>query len=197
MTVVTVILAGGAGSRIGGAKPDRILGGARLIAHALDAASRWRAPVAVAVREPVQAAFPDGAVILDDPAIQGPLAGLASALAWAKAMGADRVLTIPCDMPFLPPDLLALLEAALGPDDGVAVAASGGRLHPVCALWRVQTVDQLHEEAAAGRLSLTGLSEKVGRVVAEWPVASRDPFLNVNTREDLRAAEILLKRPAA
>ena len=197
MSVATVILAGGAGSRIGGAKPDRILGGARLMAHALGAAARWGAPVAVAVREPAQAMFADCAVILDDPAIQGPLAGLASALAWARDRGADRVLTIPCDMPFLPPDLLARLEAALGPDDGVAVAASGGRLHPVCALWRVQTIDRLYEAAAAGRLSLTGLSEKAGRVIVEWPTASRDPFLNVNTREDLRAAEILLKRSAA
>lgn len=197
MTVATVILAGGAGSRIGGAKPDRILGGATLMAHAMGAAERWRAPVAVAVREPDQAAFTDCAVILDDPAIRGPLAGLASALAWARDRGAERVLTIPCDMPFLPPDLLERLEAALGPDDGVAVAASGGRLHPVCALWRTRTADRLHEQAKAGRLSLTGLSERAGRVVAEWPTGSRDPFLNVNTREDLRAAEILLQRPAA
>ena len=86
-----VILAGGEGRRIGGGKPARLLGGQSLIDRAIARAWSWSVPVLVAARE--------GGDIGDDPAVEGPLGGVAAAL----ALGGD-VLTIPCDMPFLPDD---------------------------------------------------------------------------------------------
>ncbi|WP_138141283.1 NTP transferase domain-containing protein [Brevundimonas vancanneytii] len=43
-----VILAGGEGRRMGGRKPERLLAGRPLIAHAVDQARKWGDPVAVA-----------------------------------------------------------------------------------------------------------------------------------------------------
>ncbi len=192
MGLVVAILAGGAGSRIGGDKPRRLLGGARLLDHALTRARAVAAPCILVARSPEQVAGFDGTVVLDAPGIEGPLAGLLSALSWAAAAGADRVLTLACDMPFLPGDLHQRLEQALAPDLGVAVAASDGRLHPVCAIWRTAVVPTLVRRAEERRLSLHGLSEAVGYAVVDWPVEGGDPFVNINTARDLAAAEAAL-----
>ncbi len=192
MGLVVAILAGGAGRRIGGDKPRRLLGGARLLDHALRCASGTTAPCILVARSPEQVAGFDGTVVLDAPGVEGPLAGLLSALSWAAEAGADRVLTLPCDMPFLPDNLLSRLEQALAPGFGVAVAASGGRLHPVCALWRTAVVPTLVQRAGEGQLSLRGLGEAVGCAVADWSIEEGDPFININTAEDLAAAEAVL-----
>lgn len=189
MSIVTAVLAGGAGQRIGGAKADRPLAGTSLLTHALRAARGWGGAIVLVLREPKQVSDIHDPVILDDPDIPGPLGGLASALAWANANDTDRVLTIPCDMPFLPADLRARLDQALTGDTGVAVAASDGRLHPVCALWRTSALPVLLQRASNGQLSLNGLSEAAGRVVVDWPIGPRDPFLNINTLDDLAIAE--------
>ena len=189
---MVAILAGGAGRRIGGDKPRRLLGGARLLDHALNHAHVIAAPSILVARSPEQVAGFGGTVVLDAPGIEGPLAGLLSALSWASAAGADRVLTLACDMPFLPGDLHHRLEQALTSEVGVAVAASGGRLHPVCALWRTAVVPTLVRRAEEGRLSLRGLSEAVGCAVVDWPVEGGDPFININTAEDLAASEAAL-----
>lgn len=192
MSLVVAILAGGAGRRIGGDKPRRLLGGARLLDHALTRVHGMATPFILVARTPEQVEGFAGTVVLDAPGIEGPLAGLLSALAWAADTGVDRVLTLPCDMPFLPFDLHHRLERALTPNLGVAVAASDGRLHPVCALWRTAAVPTLVRRAGEGRLSLRGLSEAVGCAVVDWPVDGGDPFININTAQDLAAAEAAL-----
>ena len=171
-----VILAGGEGRRIGGGKPQRRLGGLTLLDRALRRARDWSDEVLVAARE--------GGDIRDDPAVAGPLGGLAAAL----ALGGD-VLTIPCDMPFLPDDL----PARLASDAAATVAASGGRLHPVCALWKGEAAEGLPAYLATGRRSLTGFAEAVGCRVVDWPAAPVDPFFNINDDADLRRAEALLR----
>lgn len=170
-----VILAGGAGRRIGGGKPRRLLGGERLLDRALRRARNWSDEVLVAARK--------GGDITDDPSIEGPLGGVAAALALGD------VLTIPCDMPFLPEDLPERLRS----DAAVTVAASGGHLHPVCALWKAGARDALPAYLGTGRRSLTGFAEAVGYRAVEWPVAPFDPFFNVNDPVDLARAEQLLR----
>ena len=171
-----VILAGGEGSRIGGNKPQRLLGGETLLDRALARARRWSGEVLVAARE--------GGDIADDPEIEGPLGGVAAAL----ALGGD-VLTIPCDMPFLPDDLPERLRS----DAAVTVAASGGRLHPVCALWKAEAREGLPAYLATGRRSLTGFAEAVGCQAVDWPIVPVDPFFNINDKADLARAEALLR----
>lgn len=179
-----LVLAGGAGRRIGGGKPLRRLGGVALIDRALAMARRWSEHVAISVRE-------NGGPgrIADAPGLEGPLAGLAAGLdsGW---LGGRALLTIPCDMPFLPDDL----PERLASEAAATVAASGGRLHPVCALWRAEARDGLGAYLATGRRSLKGFAEAVGYRAVEWPTEPLDPFFNVNDETDLERAEALLER---
>ncbi|MDI6623554.1 MAG: molybdenum cofactor guanylyltransferase [Brevundimonas sp.] len=189
--IAVVVLAGGEGRRIGGGKPLRRLGGETLLARALGQAATFSDRVALAVRDPAQVGAPEGVTVIPDASVEGPLGGLAAALGWARDQGRAAVLTLPCDMPFVPPELGPRLGDAL---DGHAVvlAASGGRLHPVCGLWRVTALDHLPAYAASGRRSLWGFAEAVGFTAVDWPVAPADPFFNVNTAEDLAEAEARL-----
>lgn len=184
MNFAVVILAGGEGTRIGGSKPTRMLGGRTLIDRALERARSWSREVALAARSVEQVGEPGVPVMIDPPGLKGPLGGLASALGVQR----PQVLSIPCDMPFLPDDLPDRLAAALGHHD-VALAASGGHVHPVCGLWRTGMLAEIETYAATGRRSLIGFAEWVGYVSVEWP---GDPFFNINSAEDLAEAEVRL-----
>lgn len=191
MKLAVVILAGGQGSRIGGGKALKTLGGERLIDRAAAQGARMAPMRAVALRDSDQIGDTDIEVILDDPAIEGPLGGLAAALRFARDRECSAVLTIPADMPFLPPDLALRLAEEIR-SRGASLAASGGHAHPVCGLWRVGSLAHLEAYVETGRRSLKGFAEAVGFVTVDWPDQPLDPFFNINTEEDLAEAERLL-----
>ena len=185
--VAVVILAGGEGSRIGGDKPLRRLGGERLIDQAMRHGRRWSPLVAVAARNPAQVKSAGVPVIIDEHDVAGPLGGLIAALTFGERSGCDFVLSIPADMPFLPPDLLERLRSGIG-ECGCAIAASDGQLHPICGLWRTAALDRVGIYLAGESRSLRGFAAMIGFRETDWPVEPADPFFNINTAEDLAEA---------
>ncbi len=185
---LTVILAGGEGRRIGGGKPLRILAGETLVERAIRTARGWSDDVRVAVRESGQVTGSDLPVLVDLPGLEGPLAGIGAALHAAREIGADEVLALPCDTPFLPADLGERLHQGMK-GRAVAIGASGGELHPASALWRTEALDALAAYSATGRRSLIGFADQVGFATVEWPPPT---FFNINDPEALAEAERLL-----
>jgi molybdenum cofactor guanylyltransferase len=184
-----VIFAGGEGRRIGGNKPLRLLGGERLIDRAVRIARLWSDDVRVALRTAEQLPGLDLPVLLDDPEIGGPLAGLSAALSACRASGRQTLLTLPCDVPFLPDDLSPSLEQQIS-DRLAAIASSGADLHPTCALWRPEALDHLPGYVKSGQRSLIGFAEAIGSVSVSWDAAH---FFNVNEPADLETAEYRLR----
>jgi molybdopterin-guanine dinucleotide biosynthesis protein A len=184
--VAVVILAGGEGRRIGGGKPLKTFRGERLIDRALALARSWSDRIAIAVRDRSQVSAVDAPLIADAD-VPGPLGGLVSGLNFAKAERSGFLLVIPADMPFLPRDLFERLREAIG-EDACAVAASGGRLHPVCSLWRTGALAAAESYAASGRRSLKGLAASLGSSTIEWAAEPVDPFFNINTSAQLAEA---------
>lgn len=189
MTIPIVIAAGGNGSRIGGDKAGQLLGGVTLLQRAVSFALGQSAAVAIAARAAtainVEPALP---LLLDTEADGGPLSALASALDFAASLKAQSVLMIPCDMPFLPTDLLARL--AVGCDGThVVMARSGARFHPICASWPVSARALLPRYAATSNGSLIGLAKQIGFTEVTWQVTPFDPFFNINDSDDLALAE--------
>jgi len=116
----------------------------------------------------------------------GPLAGLHAALSKAAH---PLVLTVPCDSPFLPDDLVARLHKALQTQDAdLAVAKTFDRTHPVFCLCRRQV--QPHLEA---------FLQEGGRKIDRWYSSLKvvevpfddeaEAFENINTREELQGFE--------
>ncbi|HET9460223.1 MAG TPA: molybdenum cofactor guanylyltransferase [Sphingomicrobium sp.] len=192
MKIAAVILAGGEGRRIGGGKPLRRLGGTSLLERAVRQARQWSDAVSVAVRDEGQLGATDLRTVLDEPEIAGPLGGLAAGLAFARDTGRDALLSLPADMPFLPEDFSPRLEQAIG-GGLAALASSGGHLHPVCGLWRIGALDRLPGYLGSGKRSLKGFAEFVGFTTVDWPAGPPDPFLNINSAEDLASAERLVR----
>jgi molybdopterin-guanine dinucleotide biosynthesis protein A len=204
-----VILAGGLSRRMGTDKTLAVLGGRTLLAHV---AARLRPQVAsLALNAPtdlVEARGGDEAVTDGLPLVPdtlsgrpGPLAGILAALHHARrtAPFASHVLIAPVDSPFLPHDLVSRLHAALTGAETISVARSLGALHPVCGLWPVVLADRLETFLAAPdnrrvKAFLAGQST----IEVDFPAITTaagllDPFLNVNTPEDLAKAHLFLE----
>lgn len=185
-----VIAAGGDGVRIGGAKPLRLLGGRRLIDHAVAWAMRHSDAAAIAVR-PGAPDWETGLPLLPDrhPGI-GPISALASACRFAGQQQRSAVLMIGCDMPFLPDDLLPRLQLALA-GHAAAMPVSAGHHHPMAALWAADPV-AVEAYVAGGGQSLWRYAHSAGVAEVPWQAAP-DPFANINTAADLAAAELRLR----
>jgi molybdenum cofactor guanylyltransferase len=201
MKPAIVIAAGGEGRRIGGGKPEQLLGGQRLLDRAIAMACAQSDCVALAVRDAAQAPKVALPLLGDAEAGIGPISALASAFRFAEQKSRSHVLLIGCDQPFLPDDLAAQLGAALG-DGNVAMPVSRGRYQPLAALWRPD-VGALTEYIAAGGQSLWRFAAARGVVHVEWPAAAEgasDPFANINDPAGLLEAErhlnTLAQRPA-
>lgn len=191
--VAAVVLAGGQGRRIGGGKPLRLLGNERLVDRALAMARRLSTYVALSVGSDARLDDCNVPQIADPEPDWGALGGLAASLDFALLQGLDLVITLPCDSPFLPDDLLTRLHASLLPDQGAALPKSGEHLHVACGLWRVGVRAMLIDYAQSGGRSLHGLAERVGFTPVEWNSEPLDPFFNINTEQDLERAETMLR----
>jgi molybdopterin-guanine dinucleotide biosynthesis protein A len=202
--IAGIVLAGGRATRLGGGdKPLRPLGGRPMLAHILERLEPQVRPLAISANgDPTRLAEYGLPVLADDgPGGQaGPLAGILSGMRWAKVEGDKKMLTVAGDTPFFPLDLAARLsQAVAGRADHVAVAASGGRRHPVFALWPVSLEADLSEFLAeSATFSVSAFLEKHETVSVDFPMASAagktiDPFFNVNTPEDLAEAEAVMR----
>jgi molybdopterin-guanine dinucleotide biosynthesis protein A len=189
-----VILAGGLARRMGGGdKAMRLVGGRTVLEHLLERLTPQVDEVIVnANGDPARfAPLPViGDTLPDQP---GPLAGVLAAMEWAAAERpyVSWILTVPGDAPFIPRDLAARLRQASG--DRIACAASGGRTHPVVALWPAALRSELRRFLEAGERKVGKFAS--GAAVVEWPADPVDPFFNVNTQEDLEAANRLAAMP--
>lgn len=115
----------------------------------------------------------------------GPLAGLHAGL---HAATTPRLVTAPCDSPFLPLDLAARLAAGLDATGAlVAVARTPVRAHPVFLMVERTVLDHLEAFLATGRRRIDAWYGTLQHVEVAFP--DEDAFRNINTPEDLRAFE--------
>lgn len=197
--ILGLILAGGLGRRMGGTdKPLMRLGGRTLLERVVERLGpQCGAGLALSANgDPARFAGFPGPVLPDTvPGLPGPLAGILAGLDHAAAHHpvATHVLSVPGDAPFLPGDLAERLWAALT-GAPIALAASGGRAHYTVALWPVGLRDDLRRALGErDERRVGGFIARHGAAVVEWLVETVDPFLNVNTPEDLAAAAELTR----
>jgi len=199
---VGVILAGGLSQRMGGGdKGLRDLTGVPVLSHVIDRIAPQVAALALNANGDPARLSRFGLPVLPDPlpGYPGPLAGILAGLDWASERGADTLVTVPSDTPFLPCDLVPrLLLAAEGSAAGVAIAASGDpgapSRHPVCGLWPVALRAILRQWLADGHARVGAWAAAQGAAEARFPPQDPDPFFNLNTPADLAEARRLLER---
>lgn len=200
------LIAGGRSSRMGFNKAEALLGDMTLAARI---AARIGRSQTVPVTLNGDCDWPDAAGLrrVPDtvPGRLGPLAGVLTALRDMPDVRPDttHILTLPVDSPFFPSDLVARLAEAVDSVDGIAIASSQGREHPVFGLWPVAIADDLEawlliDEKRRVRDFLSRHRVRyVDFPMIETPIGSLDPFFNINTPDDLAAAETWLRAAEA
>jgi molybdopterin-guanine dinucleotide biosynthesis protein A len=187
--ITGVVLAGGQGSRMGGVdKGLQLFRGKPMVAHVIERFAPQVDEILVnANRNPDAYARFGHRVIADEiEGYAGPLAGFERGLAHASG---SLVVTVPCDSPFLPLDLVSRLRAALDREKAeLAVARTGAQAHPVFSLMQRDVHASLRDFLSSGQ-----------RKIDKWYGALRvvevpfddvaDAFLNINTREELASLE--------
>jgi molybdopterin-guanine dinucleotide biosynthesis protein A len=185
MRMVALILAGGAGSRLGGVdKAFVALDGKPLIAHLLARLQMQAADIAVSANGDVARFAAFGLPVLPDGELagKGPLAGVAAGLTWALDAGAAALLTVPVDTPFIPADLAERLHPV------PAVAVHGGRQHHLVASWPASFLPALLEFLGQpGDYKVRDALALAGARPVDFP-APADPFINLNTPADMAVA---------
>jgi molybdopterin-guanine dinucleotide biosynthesis protein A len=182
----------------GGDKCLRPLAGKPIIAHVID---RIRPQVGALVLntngDPSrfdEFGLPVAADVIEGQA--GPLAGILTGMEWVRTNrpACEWIVSIATDTPFLPPDLVKRLAAAIRRDEAeLASAVTKGRTHPVIGLWPVRLAADLR------RAMMDEDIRKIDRFTARYrltnvtfPAEPIDPFFNTNRPEDLEEAERLL-----
>jgi molybdenum cofactor guanylyltransferase len=185
---VGVVIAGGAGRRIGGDKAIVELEGRPLILYPVEALHEVCDDVAVVAKRdtmlPPMANVADLWIEPDEP--RHPLAGVSHAL--RLAMGRP-VLAVAVDLPLMDAETLRAILAVDPGDAAVVIPRVHGRLQPLCALYT--------PAAAAGLAAFdadapaTAIVEALG--VCEVEVPDPTAFLNVNRPEDLLQASVFVR----
>lgn len=184
MMIAAVIITGGTSSRMGREKAFLELGGRPLLAHVIGRlAPQVQAIVINANGDPRRFA-PFGLPVIADRRgdVATPLAGLHAALYFALENKFDAVLSAPSDTPFLPADLVERLQEQPLP----AIAASGGQSHYLTGLWPVVLAQTLDREISHGLRRVQDFAARAQAREVEWPLVPLDPFVNINTPEDLQ-----------
>lgn len=133
--------------------------------------------------------------------LPGPLAGVLAGLQWAQQNipGASHIVTASTDAPFLPANLVQHLSAGLEQSgQPIALAASGGHLHPVIGLWPVALANDLENSLKDGVRKVLHWTDRHGHAEVNFASANVggnkvDPFFNANTPEELSQARAILE----
>jgi molybdopterin-guanine dinucleotide biosynthesis protein A len=186
-----IVLAGGRGSRLGGAgKPGLLVGGRPLIASVAAAASEAGGERLIVVGPEQAAEGLDGApglrLVREHPPGGGPVPALRRGLAEAQAL---MVVLLAADLPFLTAAALRdLLAAGAGAACGAVLDDDDDRPQWLLSCWQRPVL----AAAAAGYPggSLHGLLGPLGpaRVRLTPPPGTPPPWLDCDTPEDLARA---------
>ncbi len=195
--VTPIVLAGGAGTRLGGVNKALLpLGGRRAIDWLLDALRPLGTEIVIVNNDGSLAGLPGTRLVADEAPGVGSLMGLYSGL---RAVRTTLATATACDMPFVSTAVLrALVELAPGHD--VVVPVLEGQPEPLHAVYRTTCLPAIDAALTAGRRRLIAFFPDVRvHYVPEAAVRAWDPalrsFLNVNRPEDLARAQALMEGP--
>lgn len=181
--VTAVILAGGKGRRMDGKDKGLVeLANRPLIEYVIDAIKPQVETIILNANRNQEQYSQYGYPVISDALLdyQGPLAGFISAL---KSSTTSHIVTLPCDGPFLPKDLVERLILALTDSEAeIAVAHDGDRMQPVYSLIPTTLINSLSSFLDTGERKID-LWYKQHRVALADFSDCPETFRNINTAE--------------
>lgn len=192
--ITAVILAGGRATRMGGQDKGLIeIAGKSNVARIASQLSEQVSEILINANRNLDQYGKLGYSVITDSLsnYQGPLAGMAAALA---KIDNEWLLTVPCDGPYVAANYaIRMMQAAEEHSVKLVVASDADRIQPVYALMHIQLLPSMHAFLKSGE-------RKIDRWYAQHPysiVEFRDQeqmFTNINTPEQLAAIEDTFKQ---
>jgi molybdopterin-guanine dinucleotide biosynthesis protein A len=195
---IGVIIAGGQSRRFGGGdKFLNKLNGKPILNHVLERVRPQVSELIINSNSNTTALVRFGCPVIADivQGFVGPLAGVLTGMEWASTNTPECrwIATFPADAPFIPRDCLKKMKLYAEKDlYDIICVSSGGRTHPVCALWRIDLANELRLAIVNEEMRKIDLwTARYRLATIEFLDQPFDPFFNINRPEDLEIARAI------
>ena len=122
----------------------------------------------------------------------GPLAGIHATLEWLvkNATHINLLITVPCDTPFIPVNLVnKLLDKAKYSNHKIVLAQSNGKTNPIIGIWHSSLYGSLSNDLNLGTRKILDWAKKHSLGYVEFINPNYDPFFNINYEKDILEAQ--------
>ena len=200
--ILGAILAGGQSKRMGTDKLFLEINNKKLIEYTIDKVKKYLKDLII-LTDSNNEFFSKNNLITVKDCVEGqlgPLVGILTAMKWAKEnlKKCSWVATFPCDTPFFPEIIINnFIKESKKKDSLILSASSHGRRHNIFGLWSLDLYDKLKDDLINKKIRKVQDWTKKNKIKnLEFKFEDYDPFFNINTQEDLKHAEKLIKRIA-
>ena len=121
----------------------------------------------------------------------GPLGGVLTAMKWVKDNKKDYqwISTFPADTPFFKNQILKDFLNKINIEEGkLFFIKSNNTRHNIFGLWSIDLMDKLEEDLNKGERKVEVWANSIGVKNINMKFENKDPFFNINTKEDLKKA---------
>ena len=191
--ILGTVLAGGKSQRFGEDKSQVKLNGKLLIDYILsEIIDEFKEILIVSNNQIKYKNYKNISLINDLKKDQGPLGGVLSAMKWAKEKN-DKykwISTFPVDTPFFKKDILQKFLSEIDSEESkLFFIKSNNTRHNIFGIWSIDLMKKLEDDLNEGQRKVEVWANSVGVKVINMEFINKDPFFNINTKEDLEKAK--------
>jgi len=197
--ILAVILAGGKSKRFGEDKNLAKLGSKSLIEHVVKKVRGKFKKILIIANRDIKIEQSKDVTIIPD-CIEGnlgPLVGVLTAMKWAKNIKENYkwIATFPSDTPFFDISIVEQYKKEITTNNSALYfVRSNEKRHNIFGLWSIDLLDILENDLVKNNFrKVEDWANKIGVKTINIKFDKFDPFLNINTKEDLNKAEKILK----
>ena len=198
--ILGVILAGGKSKRFGEDKKHVKLGTKTLLEHVITKIQSKFKTLLIISNDNLNINISKNIKIIPDciNGNLGPLVGVLSAMEWIKKnnMPYDWIATFPSDTPFFDVSIIESYKKKICSGNSLLYfIKSNEKRHNIFGLWSIKLVETLENDLVNNNFrKVENWANKIGVETLNFKFDKFDPFLNINTKEDLIKAEKILEK---
>ena len=191
--ILGAVLAGGKSQRFGEDKSQVKLNGKFLIDYILsEIIDEFKEILIVSNKQIKFKNYENISLINDFKKDQGPLGGVLSAMKWAKEKNNkyEWISTFPVDTPFFKKEILQKFLSEINSEESkLFFIKSNNTRHNIFGIWSIDLMKKLEDDLNEGQRKVEVWANSVGVKVINMEFINKDPFFNINTKEDLEKAK--------
>ena len=195
--ILGVVLAGGKSQRFGEDKCQVKLGDRLLIDYILSEITDEFEEILLVANNSINFKKSKNITLINDfKKNLGPLGGVLTAMKWVKENNKNYqwISTFPADTPFFKTHILKKFLQAINFDENkLFFIKSNNTRHNIFGLWSIDLLDKLEEDLHKGERKVEIWANSIGVKSIDMHFENKDPFFNINTKEELAKAEEILK----